>query len=286
MPLFGLCAGRANISGLPDGRETWIAHSTPYYRQFGMTFTGFAISGNAPQMDPTAEAIYVNFSANGLVNQGWPGQAAHLTNNMPVFVQTDLGADPAQGIVSMFNATDEAAQFHMFRAVLVSPTFLAQVDQEVQNLTTHVIILLDPIKLGYLARIQFGGSNDNRVAYIGDTIPSSIGAGTTINASVTIRNDGWNDLLNSNHSVVLSWLQDDIYIGDVSLVSPCPANPQHRRQWAKRHQLRPAPLSDVSASSDDNGCCSVHIPIPGATTKRQGDCGTNPDPSSTCTWVG
>lgn len=201
--LYG--AARASISGLPDGRSTWVDFATPFYRQFGMTFTGFIITGYAPEMDSTAESMYVNMSGNGMVNQGWPDLTTHLASNVPVFTQTDLGADvnaSAQEIVAAF--TGGRPQFHMFRSVLTSPSFLQQVQAAATSMSSGSVVAVGPLALSVLARVVLGGSNDDRVTYVSDTLPSTAGAGAVLAWSATVRNDGWNVLQAENHSLLVS----------------------------------------------------------------------------------
>jgi hypothetical protein len=65
-------------------------------------------------------------------------------------------------------------------------------------------IPVTPYELSALMRISFGGSNDNFVAYINDTLPIAASSGTLQSFNVTIRNDGWNILHASNHSLVVT----------------------------------------------------------------------------------
>ena len=203
---------RAHVSGLPDGRPTWIAHNAAWNRLFGVTFTGFAISGAAPRMDPTAEAMYASFSPAGLVDQGWPGMTAHLAggsdnNNLPVFVQSDVPnsvPNATAALLAKFNASDAAPQFWMFRSVLTGPTFLASVSAAARNASVGRIIPVDPITLGVLAKVALGGHNNNRVSYVGDTIPHQARAGDVARFNISVRNDGWNVLGRDAHALLLS----------------------------------------------------------------------------------
>jgi hypothetical protein len=43
--------------------------NTNLNRQFGLSFTGFVISGDAPRPDDRDNELYFNFSSNGIVNQ-------------------------------------------------------------------------------------------------------------------------------------------------------------------------------------------------------------------------
>lgn len=187
--------GRATVNSNPDGRATWIAHSSALYRQFGMTFTGFIINGASLPMDSDSEAIYQSFSPHGGVEQGFPGVVTHLTNNLPFFPQYDLSAsasDSAATIASFYQKG--ATNFHMFRAVLTTPSFLQSVAEQAAQLTGGAAVLVDPLTLSFLARVALGGSNDDFVTYMADNLPATLPATSTkLFLNATVRNDGWND---------------------------------------------------------------------------------------------
>lgn len=82
----------------------------------------------------------------------------------------------------------------MFRSVLTSPAYLAGVQSGALSSSGGACIAVDPLTLGYLARIALGGSNDNRVAYIWDDLPAAARPGEALTFKVTVRNDGWNAL--------------------------------------------------------------------------------------------
>jgi hypothetical protein len=207
-------------------------------------------------MTPDAEAMYANWSANGLVNQQWPGLGTHLAGNMPVFVETDI-SDPtaAQTIANTRNASDAAPQFHVFRSVLQSPSWLLNVTQEVAAFAGGQALPLDPLTFSYLARAALGGSNNDRVTYLDDTLPVGAPAGSVLNFSVIVRNEGWNPLPAANHSLLVQvlpaaicWegrriaatagsgerLWPGVGIADRRRLS---ANPAMRQQWSRRMGL-------------------------------------------------
>lgn len=245
-----------------------------------MTFTGFAISGDAPQMDPAAEALYYPFSPNGVIDQGWPGMVAHLSGNLPVAVQWDLGAGAVQTILSFYDASNPAPQFHMFRSVLTAPSFIAEVQQNVTAQSGGNVIAVDPLTLGYLMRAAMGGSNDDRVAYVNDTLPDSAVAGTPLAFTITVRNDGWNTLESSNVAVMARVTGVEVYQPEpraagrldatqraaiAQAAGGVPANAARRRAWAIRRGLLPQPAVAAAGPSAAGGWTSgdaVVVPLP------------------------
>jgi hypothetical protein len=74
-------------------------------------------------------------------------------------------------------------------------------------------VVVDPLTLGYLARVALGGprANDDRVAYVGDSLPQGyapglpaaphVHLGDTLRFTVSIRNVGWNVIRAANVSL-------------------------------------------------------------------------------------
>lgn len=53
------------------------------------------------------------------------------------------------------------------------------------------IAVVDPLTFAYLARVQLGGNNNNRLTYLSDTLPRNISSSQPLsNVNFTIRNDG------------------------------------------------------------------------------------------------
>ena len=209
---------RTNISGFPDGRNVWINANTGYYRQFDISFSGFIITGDGPNMDINGEMMYYNFSANGLVNQGFGGEVTHLSGNMPVTVQSDIPSDVNDAVNALkgsYNPNDPIPHFHMFRSVLTSPTYLSQVTAAASNASNGNIIVVDPLTLGTLIRIANGGNINNRVKYIDDTIPASGTSNSNVTFTIAVSNDGWNTLSANNHSLLIQIIntQELVYTG-------------------------------------------------------------------------
>ena len=200
-------AARANVSGLPDGRAPWVALNTALNRQFGLRFTGFSISGDAPTPGDADDALYFNFSSAGVVNQGWPSLSPHLVGNLPVITQWDLPQDvgPAAAVVASYTKPAQSAPtWMMFRSVLTSPAFLAAVAANASALTGAAATPVTPLELAALMRVSLGGSNDNFVSYVDDTLPAVAAAGAVLLFNATVRNDGWNVLSAGSHGLVVS----------------------------------------------------------------------------------
>ena len=198
---------RVNESGLSDGLEPWRQLNTALNRQFNIRFTGFSISGDAPQPHPSDDAVFANFSSFGLVNQGWPELSAYLNGNLPVITQWDIETDvpSASNTIASYVKHDQSAPtWMMFRSVLTSPSYLSSVAKNVSLISNGSAIPVTPYELSALMRISFGGSNDNFVTYLNDSLPIAASPGTLQSFNVTIRNDGWNILHASNHSLVVT----------------------------------------------------------------------------------
>lgn len=201
-------AARVGVSNLSSGEGKWGAWNAAWYRQFGLSATGFVITGDGPTFGGEGEALYAAFSPNGVALQDFPGTCEHLGAGgvLPVVGQWDIPSDsPAAAAASMgkFMPANGTApsRFWMFRSVLTSPTYLAAVASAANASSGGMAIGVDAVTLGYLLRTTMGGTNDNRVGYVGDTFPPSAPAGTLLSVAATVRNDGWNALASTNHSL-------------------------------------------------------------------------------------
>jgi hypothetical protein len=198
---------RAAESGLPSGLAPWVALNTALNRQFGLRFSGFVISADAPQPTPADDAVFASFSSHGIVDQGWPALKAYLNGNLPVVTQWDLSADvgSASATVASYAHPDEAApRWQMFRSVLTSPTFLAAVAANATAVSGGAAVAVTPLELAALMRVQLGGSNENFVAYVADSLPPTAPAGALVSFNATLRNDGWNVLAAARHGLVVA----------------------------------------------------------------------------------
>jgi hypothetical protein len=207
--LYGL--QRALESGLPDGLQPWVELNVALNRQFGISWTGFAISGDAPQPTAFDEDVYFNMSAAGVVEQGWPGRVAHLQGNLPVVMQTDLSSDAtaaAATVATYVNAGQAEPTFAMFRSVLTSPSFFASVAAGATIASEGAAVPVLPLEMSAIMRVVLNGSNDNRCTYAADTLPGeggSVPCGSgLVTFNVTVRNDGWNVLDAAHHGLLVS----------------------------------------------------------------------------------
>lgn len=148
--------------------------------------------------------MYVPFSWDGgtLQTGDSPVQDDPSLHNgtFPVFQEWDIPggnvAQAAQTITSHVAAKHKsgAPSFSVFRSVLQTASYHKQVVAAVQQANSN-IVFVEPLELAYLTRVHLGGNNDDRVAYVSDTLPSAAAAGAMIAASnVTVRNNGWNQL--------------------------------------------------------------------------------------------
>jgi hypothetical protein len=198
---------RRNESGLSDGLEPWRQLNEALNRQFNIRFTGFSISGDAPQPTAFDDAFFSNFSSFGVVNQGWPKLEAYLNGNTPILTQWDIAADvptASATISSYVKSSQSTPTWMMFRSVLTSPSYLKAVAANASDISGGAAIAVTPYEISALMRISLGGNNENTVTYINDTLPSAATAGSLQSFNVTVRNDGWNVLTSLNHALLVT----------------------------------------------------------------------------------
>lgn len=187
------------FSGLPSAGDAWTRWNYPWYRQFGLTFTGFLINGVPPETRE-AEHPYAGFSYNGVTEQA---DGVHPTvelrdSTLPVFHEANdiVNMNATVAAATMCHSVDPRAtgpQFMMYRTILESAGLMHDI---VAALATAcpIMQIVDPHVAAYLARLHLGGNNDNIATYLADTIPPVVAAGSNISALFTVRNDGWNVL--------------------------------------------------------------------------------------------
>ena len=139
-------------SGLPSGVNVWKNHCKKYYKQWGMTVTGFIIDGfSSPMSEETMDA-YAEFSPNGIVLQR-AGSALTIHKGMPVMKasSSDLNKDnsPAVEAAHLINNIQQEREstgqrFHWSRVVLAKPSWYKSVVEKVGQSKPNYILLDAP----------------------------------------------------------------------------------------------------------------------------------------------
>lgn len=156
----GMLQAPRPISGLPDATRDWANHCLPHYKKWGLTVSGFVIDGYAPGMNDASMDAYESFSPNGIVRQNVQDYAAffpegadihsvpltQLHNQMPVlreggYVNGDARQDAAT-VVDMFSK--HPIPFFWVRSVLKTPTWYADVAQEIKRLDPNIELVDAP----------------------------------------------------------------------------------------------------------------------------------------------
>jgi hypothetical protein len=140
----GMLQAPRPISGLPDGLDAWVAHNKPYYKQWGLTITGFIIDGQAPALNQKGLDAYAAFSPNGIVPQKVPLTLLH--GDMPVMRSDyDVNEDPVQAAKIIYDRIQKRKiPFHWFRNILKSPTWYVRVVAELKKLDPNIELLTAP----------------------------------------------------------------------------------------------------------------------------------------------
>ena len=132
-------------SGLPSGLKTWARHCKKYYKQWGLTITGFEIDGYGPALNEEGLDCYRSFSPNGLVPQQCPPMSLH--KGMPVQRSgwDIVDADPAVAARQIYDYMQEHEQpFYWFRNILKTPAWYKAVMEHLQELDPEVELLDAP----------------------------------------------------------------------------------------------------------------------------------------------
>lgn len=140
----GMLQAPRPLSGLPDGLDAWVAHNKPYYKQWGLTITGFIIDGQAPPLNQKGLDAYAAFSPNGIVPQKVPLTLLH--GDMPVMrSDADVNEDPVKAAQIIYDRIQKRKiPFHWFRNILKSPTWYVQVVAELKKLDPKIELLTAP----------------------------------------------------------------------------------------------------------------------------------------------
>ena len=125
--------------------DAWEAHCKRFYRQWGLTITGFIIDGNGPAMGKRALDAYARFSPDGIVPQKC--EPASLHGNMPVLRSDwDLVSDnPSEAARVLVDRIHQCKiPFHWSRCILKSPAWYNEVVREACSLDSSIQLLDAP----------------------------------------------------------------------------------------------------------------------------------------------
>ena len=139
-------------SGLPSGLPAWEQHCDGLYQQWDISLTGFVIDGFARSLSSAGLDAYSRFSPDGIVTQKILGQGVH--QGMPYLqMSADLGGNPAEAARTIRqHANGSLPGFMVFRSVLKTPTWHAQVEQELHRIAGDEIKIVDLYSLLWLVR--------------------------------------------------------------------------------------------------------------------------------------
>ena len=139
-------------SGLPSGVNAWKNHCKKFYRQWGMTVTGFIIDGFSSPMSEEAMDAYSEFSPNGIVLQRACAALA-IHKGMPVMKASsnDLNKDnspvtEAAHLIGNIQQERESTgqRFHWCRVVLARPSWYKSVVETVSQSRPNYVLLDAP----------------------------------------------------------------------------------------------------------------------------------------------
>ena len=125
------------ISHLPSGVKAWAAHCKRYYKQWGLSVTGFIIDGNAAPMSRQCLEAYSQFSPGGIVPQKATGLATEV-KGMPILrsgpdINDAASADAANALAGYLQSEHPDFPFYWARAILKSPEWYLDVRDRIQS---------------------------------------------------------------------------------------------------------------------------------------------------------
>ena len=139
-------------SGLPSGLAAWERHCQRLYDQWDISLTGFVIDGYAPGLSLAGLDAYARFSPDGIVAQQIPRQGVH--SRMPFLrMKTDLEGSPAAVARTIQGFSQGTGpRFVVCRSILQTPTWYAQIEQELAKLSGDQVKVVDLYTLLWLVR--------------------------------------------------------------------------------------------------------------------------------------
>lgn len=125
--------------GLPDALDLWARHNERWYRQWDLRVTAFNIDGNTRPFDDCAFAAYRRFSPGGIGLQFAPAafgvrEGVPFVRKSSTLPGSEGNADMGQTVeaVSSF-FREETPNFLLFRSILQSPSYYAQIRRRLQE---------------------------------------------------------------------------------------------------------------------------------------------------------
>ncbi len=126
-------------SSLPSGLSLWREHCDRYYRQWGITITGFVLDGAAGASGESEYAAYRTFSPDGCGTHFEKGP--RIISGIPTCPEKDLPDDAKKAAAVICAEAQKVTQKPRFlwaRSILKSPSWYAEVEQLVQQKTDQV----------------------------------------------------------------------------------------------------------------------------------------------------
>jgi hypothetical protein len=202
---------RVRANGYPDGSALWQKHCRDIYRITDYSITGWLLERVG--LEQVDAEVYSEFSSDGIGGHyGGKGFTfwdqsqtdGDLVNNVPVN-NVSGGSDPTQNDLIDYSS---GVHFASYRAVNWDTdgngSLVPWGPDEVKLLMNQYADsgnnhrFLDVYSFYYLMRYHYGGNNDYRAAWLGDTVSKVMQAENTYQIDVTVRNDGWNTWTRSN----------------------------------------------------------------------------------------
>jgi hypothetical protein len=144
-------------SGLPSGLPAWVEQCTSLYKQWSITLTGYVADGFSTGLPPALMDAYSQFSHDGMVEKRNALQG--ICNGMPFLrMGSKMNVPPMKG------SPEEAAaeilplaggptpSFSVFRTVLRTPTWHAQVVEDLRREAGDRVKVVDLYSLLWLVR--------------------------------------------------------------------------------------------------------------------------------------
>jgi hypothetical protein len=142
----GMLQAPRPISGLPDANNAWAQFNAPYYKQWGLTVTGFMLDGAAPTMDNNGYEAYSTFSPNGVAAQN--PSPKPIYGNMPVFKwewDHEDRTDPKSAAeYAVAKAQRASIPFCWIRNVMKPPSFYVEAVNEIKRLNPNIELVSAP----------------------------------------------------------------------------------------------------------------------------------------------